>query len=308
MGLGGKATNTSRGQSAKLFIKKGTNQAKIVLRICNYNGCRADAFQYEKYGRYIYIERVIREGQSVYALKNLNEEVVSTKKSDIDALVRYFSMQIDNPVCILNQEISRNFLNSKKPGDKYEFFMKATRLDRICEAYKIAQDMALGARERLQKKLDLIPEIKKDLDIYERKYKLLSSCTGLIEKLSAVNSELVWANAIKLEKNYEELTTHIATSATRMDNATQNEKVYQLELRELKEKEKAVAADAEVLIKQLEDISRIIRAVKEECKVIKTERRSKQDTINMSERKIRDVEKNIKDLIDAIKEAERKNQ
>lgn len=49
------------------------------------------------------------------------------------------NIQIDNPISILNQDISRTFLVSSKPEEKYELFMKATLLDIIGINYKEAK-------------------------------------------------------------------------------------------------------------------------------------------------------------------------
>lgn len=48
------------------------------------------------------------------------------------------NIQIDNPVAVLNQDISRTFLVSSKSEEKYELFMKATFLDIIGNNYKEA--------------------------------------------------------------------------------------------------------------------------------------------------------------------------
>lgn len=46
-------------------------------------------------------------------------KVVSTKREELTAILDQFNIQVDNPVAILNQDTSRNFLNSKSPHDRY---------------------------------------------------------------------------------------------------------------------------------------------------------------------------------------------
>lgn len=46
------------------------------------------------------------------------------------------SIQVDNPVCLLNQDTARNFLNSKDPHHKFLLFMRATQLETLNEEYK----------------------------------------------------------------------------------------------------------------------------------------------------------------------------
>lgn len=45
--------------------------------------------------------------------------IISTKKEDLTKMLDQFSIQVENPLVILNQDTSRNFLNSKSPQDRY---------------------------------------------------------------------------------------------------------------------------------------------------------------------------------------------
>lgn len=45
---------------------------------------------------------------------------MSTKKQDLNLILDYFNIQIENPVTVLNQETSKNFLCSNKPTDRYK--------------------------------------------------------------------------------------------------------------------------------------------------------------------------------------------
>ena len=44
---------------------------------------------------------------------------MSTKREELSHILDQFNIQVDNPVSILNQDTSRNFLHSKSPRDKY---------------------------------------------------------------------------------------------------------------------------------------------------------------------------------------------
>ena len=63
-------------------------------------------------------------------------------------IVAHFNIQVDNPMCMLNQDIAKNFLNTKSTKEKYnvrlknlccetfvvlKFFLKATQLQKMCE-------------------------------------------------------------------------------------------------------------------------------------------------------------------------------
>lgn len=59
------------------------------------------------------------------------------------------NIQIDNPISVLNQDVSRTFLVSSKPDEKYNLFMRATLLDSIEKNYK-ALYICDGEYDKLQ--------------------------------------------------------------------------------------------------------------------------------------------------------------
>jgi len=65
-------------------------------------------------------------------------EIVSTKRDELDNIITMMNIQIDNPISVLNQDVSRTFLVTSKPDEKYNLFMKATLLDSIENNYKEA--------------------------------------------------------------------------------------------------------------------------------------------------------------------------
>ena len=46
-------------------------------------------------------------------------KTVSERKETIDNIVAHFNIQVDNPMCMLNQDVAKNFLNTKSTKEKY---------------------------------------------------------------------------------------------------------------------------------------------------------------------------------------------
>lgn len=65
-------------------------------------------------------------------------EIISTKRDELDSIISMMNIQVDNPISVLNQDVSRTFLVTSKPDEKYNLFMKATLLDAIENNYKEA--------------------------------------------------------------------------------------------------------------------------------------------------------------------------
>lgn len=47
-------------------------------------------------------------------------KTISNKREELNHILDQFNIQVDNPVTVLNQEVSKNFLFSKNPNDKYK--------------------------------------------------------------------------------------------------------------------------------------------------------------------------------------------
>lgn len=136
------------------LIKHGEASASVEIHI--YNGGE-DAYEPETYGHEIVVVRNIgRSGASKYKLKSANGTIVSASKSELEKMMFYMNIQVDNPVCILNQEAARSFLKeyafqsrflvffskftvwfffscSSNPKKNYQLFMRATQLQLTLE-------------------------------------------------------------------------------------------------------------------------------------------------------------------------------
>ncbi len=107
--------------------------------------------------------------------------------------MRHFNIQVDNPICVLNQEVSRNFLNTKNPRDKYTFFMKATLLEDMKNDYATSEtDRSISAK-LLDNKMKIIPETTKDVKTLERKVKMFNDLVNHKERFAKLNNEALWA-------------------------------------------------------------------------------------------------------------------
>jgi hypothetical protein len=93
---------------------------RIVLKNTGRNPYRADVW-----GDEITIERVLaREGASSWrirsALSGERSKPLSAKKETVTAMTDHFDIQVDNPMTILTQDMSRAFLGSSDAHKKYE--------------------------------------------------------------------------------------------------------------------------------------------------------------------------------------------
>lgn len=152
--LGGKATATNRAQNLKSLIKEGKEHSIVTVKIKNQG---ALAYKPTQYGESIIVERHFsKSGASGFKLKDKNGKTVSTKKAELEDILDAFSMQIDNPMNVLTQDMARQFLNHSTPKDKYKFFLQGTQLENLNRDYQqIDQSLELMNAKTEVKNADL---------------------------------------------------------------------------------------------------------------------------------------------------------
>ena len=79
-------------------------------------------------------------------------------------------VKVDNPVVILNQDASKEFLISKTPHDMYRFFMRATQLELMNMEYERAEESKQIALAELKSKQELLPVMEADVKKWEQRY------------------------------------------------------------------------------------------------------------------------------------------
>ncbi|KAL3792589.1 hypothetical protein HJC23_005559 [Cyclotella cryptica] len=183
--LGANAKRTHRARNLKDLVRKeagvGCTGAKLRVTLLNRG---SDGYQPEVYGDYITVERSISLGGGYNGFKLLDStgKERSRNKKDLYAMLDQLNIQVDNPVAVLDQEEAKKFLTGKEE-DKYQFFTKATELERLDRTYasiqdnieeqKEARDRALSALEGTRENAK---RLKKEWEQFQELDKLEAEC------------------------------------------------------------------------------------------------------------------------------------
>ncbi|XP_043593729.1 structural maintenance of chromosomes protein 6 [Bombus pyrosoma] len=262
VGLGARANITSRGASVKNFIKKGKNSATIEVSLFN-NGSMA--YKPDIYGDSITVFRSIGTTSS-YKIKNWKGEVVSTRQNELANILQAMNIQIDNPISILNQDISRTFLVSSKPEEKYELFMKATLLNVIGNNYREAELTCEQEYEKLKQYNKILADVRKEVEELKKNIERAEEIDKFRDEVVDLEKELVWAVAIaeerklgkfehvlkKCEDNFKQL-QDTGSSANSKDEEI-NKRIQELE-EEIESAEKEVNNNCETYNKARQEYS-----------------------------------------------------
>eukprot|EP00581_Thalassiosira_minuscula_P008708 CAMPEP_0183707658 /NCGR_PEP_ID=MMETSP0737-20130205/4176_1 /TAXON_ID=385413 /ORGANISM="Thalassiosira miniscula, Strain CCMP1093" /LENGTH=1232 /DNA_ID=CAMNT_0025935381 /DNA_START=12 /DNA_END=3710 /DNA_ORIENTATION=- len=180
--LGAGARRTHRARNLKDLVRKeaGADCSGAKLRVTLLNR-GADGYKHDVYGDTITVERCISlrsGGYNGYKLLDCNMKEKSRAKKDLDAMLDQLNIQVENPVAVLDQEEAKKFLTGK-PEDKYEFFTKATELERLDRCYASIADNILEqestqarARDNIGGAIDNTKKLKKEWEQFQEMDKL----------------------------------------------------------------------------------------------------------------------------------------
>lgn len=200
--LGGKASATNRGASLKSLIKGGTDQAILIVKLKNEG---SDAYQPELYGKSIIVERHFsRAGSSGYRLKNETGRTISTKKGDVDDIIEYYQLQVDNPMNVLTQDAAKSFIQNSTPAQKYKFFVEGVQLQQLDNDYKLVSDTCDQIEEKLRDGTRDIKALKKKAYIAKEKAEFVRQHDDMRRAFRRMGDELAWAQVGEVEEQLAE--------------------------------------------------------------------------------------------------------
>ncbi|XP_069092072.1 structural maintenance of chromosomes protein 6 [Pleurodeles waltl] len=260
VGLGGKATTTNRGSSLKGFVKDGQTSADVSITLRNRGG---DAFKPDVYGESIIVQQHISvEGNRSYKLKSKTGSIISSKKEELIAVLDHFNIQVDNPVSVLTQEMSKHFLQSKNEGDKYKFFMKATQLEQMKEDYSYIMDTKSRTHDQIEQGVERLQELRKHCLEKEERFKSIASLGEMKTKLEELKHKMAWAMVNEIEKNIKPVADYINVEEGRTVKYNQKIEEWQCKVNEAEEKFRAIQSQLEKISDEAQELKPLLISTK----------------------------------------------
>ncbi|XP_061605240.1 structural maintenance of chromosomes protein 6-like [Phyllopteryx taeniolatus] len=285
--LGGNVQATSRGTSLKGFVKIGESSANVSITLRNRG---KDSYKPELYGPAIIVDlRLTHDGVRTYKLKSKCGQIISTKKEELTSILDNFNIQVNNPMSVLNQEMSKNFLQSKGEGDKYRFFMKATQLEQMREDFIHIKTTKHITEDKVGQHSEYLKELKRKYLEREDRYKNLSSIDEMHTKLEELQKQMAWALVIEMEKALEPMKEKL--HANKQSTAKYDEKVE-----EWKNKVKEAEKKCNQIQEQLEGITQQVQELQPKCAELKAEAQNHNTLLKSSEVTVHRCQVSLRDL------------
>ncbi|XP_068280613.1 structural maintenance of chromosomes protein 6 isoform X2 [Nyctibius grandis] len=274
VGLGGKATATNRGSSLKMFVRDGETSADITITLRNQG---RDAFKPEAYGSSIIVnQRINLDGSRSYRLKSKSGTLISSKKEELIGILDHFNIQVDNPVSVLTQEMSKHFLQSKNEGDKYKFFMKATQLEQMKEDYSSIMKTKENTCIQIEQGVERLQELKQLYGEKKERYKSIGFVNDMRNRLEDLKHKMAWAVVGEMEKEIQPIKEGIIAEEGNTGKFVQKVEECQIKVNEAEQKYKA-------LQDKLITVSEEAQALHPQCVSLKADVQARRKAVNETE-------------------------
>ncbi|XP_063356281.1 structural maintenance of chromosomes protein 6 isoform X2 [Pelmatolapia mariae] len=265
VGLGGKATVTNRGMSLKDFVKTNENTADITVKLRNRG---PDAYKKDVYGDSITIEhRLSSDGCRTCRLKSKSGHLVSNKKEELTAILDHFNIQLDNPVSILSQEMSKQFLHSKSETDKYKFFMKATLLEQMKRDYIHIKHTKTVTRQQVERQEECLKDLKQEFLQKKERYENVASFSDMKVVLENLKKAMAWCLVSEKEQLLKQLKEDIEKEENNY-KPKDNLQLCQTKIIQLEKKLQCIKSKIDTLREEQESLSEDNVKLKEQVKSI----------------------------------------
>lgn len=240
--LGGKASSTNRGGSLKNFVKEGCERASLIVKIKNEGD---DGYRKDLYGKSIIIERHFsKNGGSGFKVKSEMGGIVSTKKSEVDEIVEYYALQVDNPLNVLSQDNARQFLNAASPAKKYKYFIEGVQLEQLDRDYRLVQEFLeqSEAKAPLQKEqVDILEAARKKAF---KAHEAAQSNGQARRHLRLLRNQIIWSQVAAQEQKVAGLDQEIVDADQEIGELEENIAAYTTKMQEY---DNLIAEKTEVL-------------------------------------------------------------
>nr|KAG5698335.1 hypothetical protein BaRGS_010921 [Batillaria attramentaria] len=250
-----------------------------------------DAYRPTEYGDSITVVRKFSaDGGSRYMLKSVHGKLVSDKREELHKILDQFNIQVDNPVAILNQDTSRNFLHSKNACDKYKFFLKATQLEQMQRDYELANERKTCTIDIITVKEKMMPKLKAEVCKWEDKFKNLGAISDLREKVKSLKQEMAWAFVYEKEKQVTGKTTPVPPGAVAQHDYEAERRARQQKMEMLEEQIRSAESRQRTTHHEREQYQAAVSRYKEEVYSVSRDEKVKQNEKDMCHRNLQTLQ------------------
>ncbi|WIA29640.1 hypothetical protein OEZ86_012127 [Tetradesmus obliquus] len=301
--LGAKAKQTGRGDKNGELVRTGCHEAKVQVTLWNTG---EDAYQHQRYGDWLTVERVIKvNGSSKWRLLDHEGRKVSERRKDLDDLLDHLNIDATNPLAVMTQDTSRNFLcGAVADKKKYELFMQATMLEAMQANLSLAQGYVDAMKDAEKHIVADHSKRKARLDETREKLARLEETAGLVGRMQTFEKAQAWAAvderlrlAELLRQHLEdELPQKLAQQQRYLDDTEQH-------LADKRQEEEQLTADATQYQASQENFTAEMTGLSDALKAARLQQRTATRAARAAEAKLQSLQEELKTLLESKQES-----
>jgi chromosome segregation ATPase len=296
--LGGKASSTNRGGSLKSFVKEGCERSILAVKLKNRG---QDAYKPDIYGESIIVERHFsKSGVSGFKVKSALGQIVSIKKQEVDDIVEYYALQVDNPLNVLSQDNARQFLNASTKTQKYKFFIEGVQLQQLDNDYRLISESLEQMVAKIPEQEERVKHAKEVLEKAKRMREDLEGDRQARLKLRTLRFQLAWAQVVEAEQELKdkekavaEVEMRVAQAQKEMDEKNKALEVADKMVEKAQEERRRVGEEGDEIQRRVEDASDNYYKLKAELHRLRSEERDARETLRIKTANVKATEKKI---------------
>lgn len=188
LALGQRAQHLERGNSLKELIKSKEGVAVVRVALNNSKG-----FKRAFFGDTIVVEKRISAKSSTTSVMNGERRVWSMKRDDLEMVLDFFSLRLDNPLNFLTQEQAKRFLNVSQPETLYELFMRGTEIADVCQLNEESMRSAEAMTEKIEGIGRELESLGRRVSEEDSRLSAINNIKTLESELAEMENEMLWA-------------------------------------------------------------------------------------------------------------------
>eukprot|EP01012_Entosiphon_sulcatum_P008832 TRINITY_DN14852_c0_g1_i2.p1 TRINITY_DN14852_c0_g1~~TRINITY_DN14852_c0_g1_i2.p1 ORF type:complete len:960 (+),score=219.70 TRINITY_DN14852_c0_g1_i2:463-3342(+) len=235
---------------------------------------------------------------------NSAKKLVSTKKADVEAMLRQFNIAVDSPGTVMTQDKSKEYLQQATPKTLYQLFMESTRLDKVIHNLREAQAVRDQTNQRLLDRQQALKQNERKLKQKEAQLRDAISIRALQERHSALANELAWAGVREAEEEAKLAAQRAAEAAVELTTLKEKAKTFDVRTEELTAKREALQAELGSTVEVTERLYNEVRELEDKVQRMDQSCAKLKGSINQYEHALKTAEKQIK-TIEAEVESEK---
>jgi len=253
--LGAKTKSTNRGKSIKDLVMTGKESAEITIQLRNQG---KDAYKRDIYGKSIIVVKTIaKSGSSSYKIQNSQGKTISKSGKDLQIILEAFNIQIDNPTTCMTQDISREFLAGSSETKKYEFFTRATQLQKMIDSYEVATSSITAMGVVLEDKNNALEDSREELKRREALHINAQNLDNLRKQVEELRGFRVWRMVQDKENELQNFQTHVKRCEEELQKAkAQKESAVGTSMTALEEKKKKLDDELTLIREKLSGVNK----------------------------------------------------